>query len=140
MATIQAKSVRRREDLRLLTGTGNYTDDVNVTGQLHAHYLRSPHARARIVSIDPSAAKRAPGVVAVYTHADLAADKINPMPVLTEVPVKSPDGGIVTGPPRHALASDEVRFVGDAVALIVATTLAQALDAPRCRTRKGRGQ
>ncbi len=123
------QAVRRKEDERLLTGTGRYTDDVNMPGVLHAHFVRSPHARARIVSIDVAQAKQAPGVLAVYTHADLTADNILPLPVLTDIPVKAPGGGDVAGPPRHALASGEVRYVGEAVAIVVARTHAQAMDA-----------
>src|SRR5438477_508927 len=72
--------VRRREDYRFLTGQGTYTDDINRPGQLHAYILRSPHANARLSSIDTSAAASAPGVVAVYTGADMAADGIGGLP------------------------------------------------------------
>jgi len=121
--------IRRKEDLRLLTGTGRYTDDVVLPGQLHAAFVRSPVARARILSIDTTEAKGARGVVAVFTHADMHADGVLPLPVLTEIPVRAPDGGIVAGPPRHALAADEVRFVGDAVAIVIADSAAAAADA-----------
>src|SRR5258708_6089431 len=67
-------SPRRKEDYRFLTGAGTYTDDINRPGQLYAHILRSPHAAAKITSIDTAAAKAAPGVVAVYTGADVAKD------------------------------------------------------------------
>ncbi|MFM9888404.1 MAG: xanthine dehydrogenase family protein molybdopterin-binding subunit [Burkholderiales bacterium] len=123
------QAVRRMEDQRFLTGTGRYTDDINIHGQLHAQFVRSPHAHARILSINVDRAKAASGVVAVYTHADMAAGGINPIPVLTDIPVKTTDGGIVAGPPRHALAANEVRYVGDAVALVIAHTHAQAVDA-----------
>lgn len=123
------QAVRRKEDERLLTGTGRYTDDVKMPGALHAHFVRSPHARAQIASIDTTKARQAPGVVAVYTHADLTVDKILPLPVLTDIPVKAPGGGDVAGPPRHALAADEVRYVGEAVAIVIAATHAQAMDA-----------
>ncbi|MFN0302678.1 MAG: xanthine dehydrogenase family protein molybdopterin-binding subunit [Burkholderiales bacterium] len=123
------QAVRRKEDQRFLTGAGRYTDDINVDRQLHAHFVRSPHAHARILSINVDAARAAPGVVAVYTHADMAAAGINPIPVLTDIPVKTTDGGIVSGPPRHALAADAVRYVGDAVALVIAQSHAQAVDA-----------
>jgi carbon-monoxide dehydrogenase large subunit len=121
--------IRRKEDQRLLTGAGRYTDDVNVAGQLYAHFVRSPHARARIAAIDTSQAKAAPSVIAVYTHADMAADKIGPLPVMTEIPVTAPGGGTVATPPRHALAGDEARFVGDAVAIVIAQSYAEAMDA-----------
>src|SRR5207248_8527219 len=72
--------VRRREDYRFLTGQGTYTDDINRPGQLYASILRSPHANARIAGVDTSAAASAPGVVAVYTGKDMAADAIGGLP------------------------------------------------------------
>ena len=72
--------VRRREDYRFLTGQGTYTDDINRPGQVCAYILRSPHANARVNGIDTSAAKSAPGVLAVFTAADMAADKIRGLP------------------------------------------------------------
>ena len=78
--------VRRKEDVRLLTGSGTYTDDLDRPGQAHAYVLRSPHAHARIVSIDTAAAQAAPGVVAVLTGQDAEADGIGHFPVMVEVP------------------------------------------------------
>src|SRR5579883_19509 len=73
-------AVRRKEDLRFLTGRGTYTDDINRPRQSHAYILRSPHAHARIRKIDAAQAKKAPGVIAVFTCADLAADKVGGLP------------------------------------------------------------
>ena len=73
-------AVRRKEDARFLTGRGTYTDDINRPGQLHAYILRSPHAHAEIGGIDAATAKRAPGVVEVFTGADLAADNVGGLP------------------------------------------------------------
>jgi len=75
-----AKSVLRREDQRFLTGVGMYTDDVALPGQTYGVFLRSPHAHARIVSIDTAAAAKAPGVIRIFTGADLAAAKVGGLP------------------------------------------------------------
>jgi carbon-monoxide dehydrogenase large subunit len=117
-------AVRRKEDLRFLTGKGTYTDDINRPGQLHAYVLRSPHAHAEITRIDTSGAKAAPGVAAVYTSADLA---VAPMPCGWLVTSK--DGSPMVEPPRPLLAQGKVRHVGDPVALVVAETREQAKDA-----------
>ncbi|MEY2883163.1 MAG: hypothetical protein RL490_887 [Pseudomonadota bacterium] len=107
------QSVKRVEDVRLLTGKGNFTDDLQRDGMLYGVTLRSPMAHAEIRSIDTSAALALPGVVAVYTHADVA--DYGPIPCLV------PFSGPVTTP-RILLASDRVRFVGDAVAFVVGET------------------
>ena len=119
--------IRRKEDVRLLTGKGRYADDVNVDGQLWAAFLRSPHAHARIVSIDASDAQAAPGVVAVFTGADLTADGIGTLGC--EAAIQSLDGRPMFRTARPALATGRVRFVGEAVAMVVAATLNQARDA-----------
>jgi len=119
--------VRRKEDVRLLTGRGTYTDDIDRPGQVHAYVVRSPHAHARILSIDTEAAKAAPGVLAVLTGHDAAADGIGHFPVMVEVPGK--DGKPLWPTPREMLQTRKVRFVGDPVALVVAETRAQAQDA-----------
>ena len=121
------KPMRRVEDARLLSGQGRFTDDVNFEGQAHAAFARSPHAHARIARIDLSAARAAPGVIAVYASADLVAAGLAPIP-FTQMH-KRPDGADMTVPPRHALTADVVRFVGDAVAMVVAGTRDQARDA-----------
>ena len=119
--------VRRKEDVRLLTGAGTYTDDFSVRGQAHAYVLRSPHAHARIVSIDTQAATAAPGVLAVLTGHDAAADGVGKFPVMVEVLGK---GGTALFPtPREMLQTRKVRFVGDPVALVVAETRTAAQDA-----------
>ena len=119
--------VRRVEDPRLLLGHGRYTDDIAVPGELHATVLRSPHAAARIVSIDTEAARALPGVMAVYTAADLEADGIGGIPCA--IPLKNRDGSDRADVPHPVLASGHVRHVGDPVALIVAETNQAARDA-----------
>ncbi len=114
------KEVKRVEDPALLAGKGQFTDDVAPAGQLHVVFVRSPHAHARIVSIDTSAAKAAPGVVAAFTGAELEQAGVKPLPVV--VPFKRADGSDVVTAPRRALAHEKVRFVGEAVAMVVAET------------------
>ncbi|MEO8304798.1 MAG: xanthine dehydrogenase family protein molybdopterin-binding subunit [Betaproteobacteria bacterium] len=119
------QSLRRKEDARFLTGAGQYTDDVTMAHQTHAFFLRSPHAHAKIRGIDTAKAKKAPGVVAIYTGADL--EGVNGLPcgwLITSV-----DGTPMKEPPHHVLAKDKVCYVGDHVALIIAETLDQAKDA-----------
>jgi carbon-monoxide dehydrogenase large subunit len=121
------KPLRRLEDARLLTGQGRYTDDVRPQGAAHVAFLRSPHARARIAKLDATAARAAPGVLAVYTGADVAADGLGPLP-FTHLH-KRQDGSPIVAPPRMPITAAEARFVGDAVALVVAETRNQARDA-----------
>jgi aerobic carbon-monoxide dehydrogenase large subunit len=119
------QSVRRKEDARFLLGAGQYTDDVTLPNQTHAYFLRSPHAHAKIRAIDTSKAKKAPGVVAVYTSADL--EGVNGLPcgwLITSV-----DGTPMKEPPHPVLAKGKVRYVGDQVALVIAETQNQAKDA-----------
>ena len=122
-----SQSIRRVEDPRLLKGGGRYTDDVAVPGQAQGYVLRSPHAHARIVGINTAAAKAMPGVLGIWTGADLAAAGIGHLPCLA--PVKSKDGSPTSDTPRRALAEGFVRHVGDPVAFIVAETHQQARDA-----------
>ena len=117
----------RVEDKRLTTGQGRYIDDINLEGQARAVFLRSPHAHAKIVAIDTEAALSLPGVLGIYTVADLKADGIGDVPCLA--PVKNQDESSCVMPPRPALAAGRVRHVGDAVAMIVAETAMQAQDA-----------
>src|SRR5690606_11750030 len=112
------QSVRRVEDVRLVTGRGRYTDDITLGRQAYAYVLRSPYAHARIRGIDTAAAKAAPGVLAVLTGADVAADGLGTIPCL--VPLKNKDGSRMVAPPRPLLAQEAVRHVGDAVAMVVA--------------------
>jgi carbon-monoxide dehydrogenase large subunit len=123
--------VQRVEDLRLTTGRGKYTDDITLPRQLRATILRSPHAHARIVSIDTSEAAQAHGVAAVFTGEDVAAAGLGDPPCLATriFPLKRPDGTDTTTPPRPLLARERVRYVGDYVALVLAETLDQARDA-----------
>jgi carbon-monoxide dehydrogenase large subunit len=114
--------VRRVEDRRFITGRGRYLDDISRPRQAHAVFLRSPHAHARIRSIDTRAAASASGVIAVLTGADLAADGLGPVPCVSGV------AGAVL-PPRPAMVADRVRHVGDTVAMVVAENTAVARDA-----------
>jgi len=128
------KPVRRREDLRLLTGKGCYSDDFNLPGQAYACMVRSPHAHARLRHIDGAGAMKVPGVIAVLTGGDAAADGLRAIPhhpVPTnphEVPLKSRDGSDFFIAPHAPLPADTVRFVGEAVALVIAETPAAAKD------------
>ena len=115
--------IRRREDPKLITGQSTYTDDIKLTGMVHAAILRSPHAHARITSIDTSAVQGAPGVLGVYTGADTDG-VLNPIPCAWVVP--DSDVKTVAHP---AMAKDIVRYVGDAVAVVVAENRYQAEDA-----------
>lgn len=121
------QAVRRKEDLRLLTGGGRYLDDINMPGQAYAYVLRSPHAHAKILSIDTTDAKKAPGVVTILTGKDLAADGLGVVPCLAKL--KSKDGKEMADPGRPLLVADRVRFVGDYVALVIGETYKQAKDA-----------
>ncbi len=106
--------VKRREDPRLIMGKATYTDDLTLPGLLHAAIVRSPHAHARITRIDTAAARRVPGVVAVFTGADLVG-KVNPLPCAWLIP-----NAELKTPAHPAIAVDRVRYVGDAVAVVVA--------------------
>ncbi len=120
------QSVRRYEDTRLLRGHGRFIADVNVPRQAYAVLLRSPHAHARIRALSTDAAKSAPGVLAVYTHADYAAAGLGTTaPTLKRT---RPDGSAMFGRVHPVLAKDRVRYVGEPVAMVVAETLAQAKD------------
>jgi aerobic carbon-monoxide dehydrogenase large subunit len=119
--------VRRLEDDRLVTGKGEYADDTTLPGTAHAVMLRSPHAHAKILSIDTAEAAGAPGVLAVYTHKDIDAAGLKPLPCVAVMPHK--DGSPMVVPPRHALAKDRVCHLGVPVAMVVAETAAQARDA-----------
>ena len=121
------QALKRREDYRFLTGAGQYTDDVVLPGQTYAVFLRSPYAHARIKSIDTAAAAKAPGVVQIFTGADLAEAKVGGLPCGWLI--HSKDGSPMKEPPHPVLAQGKVRHVGDQVALVVAETLLQAKDA-----------
>src|SRR5438093_9563365 len=121
------QGIKRFEDARLLRGEGRYLDDVTLPGQAHAVLVRSIHAHARIRSIDTSPARRAPGVLAVLTGADVARDGLGTMRMTLKR--ARPDGSPMFAPPHRGLTQDRVRYVGDPVALVVAETRAQAEDA-----------
>ena len=129
------KSVPRREDARLLTGRGRYAADFTLPGQAYAFVLRSPHAHAAIAGIDVTKARAAPGVLAVLTAKDAATEGLRPIPHSPapnnphEVPLKSRDGSPFFIAPHPVLAADRARYVGEPVAIVVAETLAQAMDA-----------
>jgi len=118
-------SVRRKEDYRFLTGAGQYTDDVNPPNHVHAFFLRSPHAHAKIRKIDTAKAKPAPGVVAIYTADDLTG--VNGLPCGWLI--TGTDGKPMNEPPHPVLAQGKARYVGDPVALVIAETPNQAKDA-----------
>ncbi|MDE0537718.1 MAG: xanthine dehydrogenase family protein molybdopterin-binding subunit [Rhodospirillales bacterium] len=134
MDTGIGQPVRRREDGRLVTGKGTYSDDVNMPGQAYAVVVRSPHAHARILSIGTSAAEAVPGVLAVLTGTDREADGLNPIPHVA-LPSSGlditlvPKGGEPFYGPHHILTNDKVRLVGEGVALVVAETGDIAKDA-----------
>jgi carbon-monoxide dehydrogenase large subunit len=126
-ATGIGASVRRKEDHRFITGAGRYTDDINRPNQAYAYFLRSPHAHATIKTIDTLKASRMPGVLAILTGDDLAADKVGGL--ICGWMIHSKDGSPMKAGAHPALAQGKVRYVGDHVAVIVADTLAQARDA-----------
>src|SRR5919204_4697678 len=126
-ATGIGAAVRRKEDQRFITGKGHYTDDVNRPGQCHAYFLRSPHAHARIKRIETKAAAAMPGVLAVLTGAELAADKIGNL--ICGWMITSKDGSQMKMAAHPAIAYGKANYVGDPVAVVVAETLAQAKDA-----------
>ncbi len=121
------KPLQRREDYRFLTGAGQYTDDVVQAHQTYAAFLRSPHAHARIRSIDVSKAAKAPGVVKIFTGADIAESKIGGLPCGWLI--HSKDGTPMKEPAHPVIAHAKVRHVGDQVALVIAETALQAKDA-----------
>ena len=121
------KSLQRREDFRFLTGAGQYTDDVVLPGQTFGVFLRSPHAHARIKSIDTSKAAKAQGVIQIFVGADLAEAKVGGLPCGWLI--HSKDGSPMKEPPHPVLAQGKVRHVGDQLALVVAETYLQAKDA-----------
>jgi carbon-monoxide dehydrogenase large subunit len=126
-ATGIGAAVRRKEDHRFITGKGHYTDDINRPGQAYAYFLRSPHAHATIKSIDTKAASGMPGIVAIFTGADLTAAKISGH--ICGWTVTGKDGSPMKAAPSSALAQGKVCYVGDEVAVVIADSYAQAKDA-----------
>lgn len=129
------KPMRRNEDERLLRGKGRFTDDFSVPGQAYAAMVRSPHPHARILGIDSTAAKAMPGVLGVFTGADVLADGLKPIPhdpvpkTKYDMKLAGPGGTPIFIGPHMLLPADKARHVGEAVAMVVAETEAQALDA-----------
>jgi carbon-monoxide dehydrogenase large subunit len=121
-----SQPMRRIEDPRLLKGGGRYTDDIALAGAAHGFVLRSPHAAARILSIDTGAARAVPGVLAVITAKEWSEEGLGEIPCV--IPLKNSDGTDRAETPRGALAEDRVRHVGDPVAFIVAETPEAAKD------------
>ncbi|MCC7227439.1 MAG: xanthine dehydrogenase family protein molybdopterin-binding subunit, partial [Burkholderiaceae bacterium] len=121
------ESVLRKEDYRFLTGAGQYTDDIDLGRMTHAVFVRSPHAHARIVRVDKTAAAAAPGVIAVFDGDDVAADGVNGLPCGWLI--TSTDGQPMKEPPHPVLAHGKARYVGDHVAMVIAETLEQAKNA-----------
>src|SRR5262245_33578861 len=127
--------LRRKEDLRLLTGSGRYTDDFTIAGQAYAAMVRSPYPHARILRIAVEPARSMPGVLGVFTGADCAADSLRPIPhhpvpsTRFDMKLTAPEGrALFIG--RHVLLpTDKARHVGEAVAMVVARTKAEAMDA-----------
>jgi aerobic carbon-monoxide dehydrogenase large subunit len=117
-------SVKRKEDHRFLVGKGNYTDDITLPDQSYAVFVRSPYAHAAIKKIDATAALAAPGVLAVLTGADVAADGLGGVPCGWLV--KNKDGSNMVEPPHPALAQGKARHVGDAVAMVIANSKVEA--------------
>src|SRR5947208_11562166 len=126
-ATGIGAAVRRKEDFRFITGKGQYTDDISRPGQTYIHFVRSPHAHAKIKNIDSAAAKDMPAVVAVLTGADPANDKIGNL--ICGWAITSKDGSPMKMSAHPAIASGKANHVGDAVAVVIAETLGQAKDA-----------
>jgi carbon-monoxide dehydrogenase large subunit len=128
-------SVRRKEDARLLTGLGRYSDDFNLPGQAYGAVVRSLHAHARIGAINTKAARAMPRVLAVLTGADAAADGLTRIPHLTapgtppDLVLHNRDGSAVCVAPHDVLSTDRVRHVGAAVTFVIAETPAAAKDA-----------
>ena len=129
------KPLPRKEDARLITGKGRFTDDFALDGQVYAVMMRSPYPHARVVSIDAARANAMPGVLGVFTGADCAADNLKPIPhdpvpkTKFDMKLAAPGGGAVFIGPHLLLPADKARHVGEAVAMVVAETKAQAMDA-----------
>ena len=126
-ATGIGASVRRKEDQRFITGKGHYTDDINRPGQASIYFIRSPHAHAKIKSIDTAAAAKMAGVAGVFTGEQFAQDKLGNL--ICGWTVLSKDGSPMKMAPHAALAAGKANYVGDAVAVVIADTLGQAKDA-----------
>src|SRR5512144_843865 len=120
-------SVVRKEDKRFITGKGRYVDDIKRVGLTYAHFVRSPHAHAKVKGIDSAAAMKMPGVIAVLTGSELVADKVGNL--ICGWAITSKDGSPMKMGQWPAMAPETVRFVGQAVAVVIAETKNQARDA-----------
>src|SRR5947207_5169261 len=120
-------SVKRKEDRRFITGKGRYVDDIKVVGMTYAHFIRSPHAHAKVRSIDSAAAMKMPGVLGVLTGKQLVEDKVGNL--ICGWAITSKDGTPMKMGAWPAMAPETVRFVGQAVAVVIAETKNQAKDA-----------
>lgn len=129
------KPLRRKEDLRLIRGEGRFSDDFRLDGQAYAVMVRSPHPHAKILRVDKTRALAMPGVLGVYDGADCAADRLGPIPhdpvpkTKYDMKLTGPSGTSIFIGPHLLLPTDKARHVGEAVAMVVAETLAQAQDA-----------
>src|SRR5689334_11261510 len=127
--------VPRKEDERLVTGRGRFSDDFSLDGQAYAVMVRSPHPHARIVAIESARARAMPGVLGVFTGADCLADHLGPIPhdpvpkTKYDMKLHAPGGGTVFIGPHMLLPADKTRHPGEAVVMVVAETKAQAMDA-----------
>ncbi|MGY2930970.1 CO/xanthine dehydrogenase Mo-binding subunit [Bradyrhizobium sp. GM6.1] len=127
-------SVVRKEDKRFITGKGRYVDDIKLQGMTHAHFIRSPHAHAKVKGIDPAEALKMPGVVAVLTGQQIVDDKVGNL--ICGWAITSKDGSPMKMGAWPAMAPETVRFVGQAVAVVIAETKNLARDAGRSRGRE----
>src|SRR5215469_13695773 len=126
--------VRRREDLRLVTGRGRYSDDFDMPGQAYAVFVRSPHAHALVRRLEVAAARAAPGVLAVLTSEEVRQDGLNPLPHISnnhpaDIAIQNKDGSAVVRPQQQPIIFPEICHVGEIVAMVVAESVAAAKDA-----------
>ena len=124
MASLVGSRVERKEDGRFLQGKGRYTADINIANQTYAIFVRSPHARAKIKSVDTSKALKSSGVVGVLTGKEIAEDKIGGL--IAGWAIRSEDNSEMKCPTNPPLAKDSVNFVGDPVAVVFAESLDEA--------------
>src|SRR6266446_1255541 len=129
------QALPRKEDVRLLTGAGRFSDDINLEGQAYAAMVRSPHPHARILGVDPTRSRAMAGVLGVFSGADCAADRLGPIPhnplpsTRDDMKLTGPGGGKIFEGPHPLLPTEKARHVGEAVAMVVAETKEQAADA-----------
>ena len=127
MTSLIGSKVERKEDKKFLTGKGRYTADINLVNQTYAYFVRSPHARAKINSVDTSKASKASGVVAIFTGDEIAKEKIGGL--IAGWKIVSQDGKDMKVPNHPPLAKDFVNYVGDHVAVVIAESLEEAKNA-----------